>query len=219
MKRTNLTLLLIILSASLFAEKFVSEIKPLNGEKWYGAYTAKAFCGTPLKELTFQPYLANEKKKDLNVDNRANQAAPVLISNMGRYVWSNQPFAFELKDGSVIIYSDVEKIEAVVAGKTLRDAYLGSMKVNFPATGKTPDLMMFKAPQYNMWIELNYNQNQQKVLKYASDVIKNGFPTGVFMVDEGWTKYFGNFEFDPSRFPSPKAMMDELHAKGFKVMG
>ena len=218
MKKTNLTVLLFILTASLFAEKIVSEIKPLSGEKWYGVYTAKAFCGTPLKDLTFQPYLPNEKKKDLSADNRGNQAAPVLISNLGRYLWSNHPFAFEMKDGSVIIYSDVEKVEAVAAGKTLRDAYLGAMTINFPASGKTPDLLMFKMPQYNMWIELNYNQTQEKILKYASDVIKNGFPTGVFMVDEGWTKYFGNFEFDPSRFPNPKAMVDELHTKGFKVM-
>jgi len=218
MKKTNLTLLLLILSASLFAEKFVSEIKPLSGEKWYGAYTAKAFCGTPLKNLTFQPYQANEKKKDLSVDNRANQASPLLISNLGRYIWSNQPFAFEMKDGSVIIYSDVEKIEAVAVGKTLRDAYLGAMQVNFPASGKTPELLMFKMPQYNMWIELNYNQDQQKVLKYASDIIKNGFLTGVFMIDEGWTKYWGNFDFDLSRYPNPKAMVDELHSKGFNVM-
>jgi len=96
MKKTNLTLLMLILATSLFTEKFVSEIKPLSGEKWYGAYTAKAFCGTPLKDLLFQPYQANEKKKDLSTDNRANQAV----------------------------------------GKTLRDAYLGAMKVNFPASGQ-----------------------------------------------------------------------------------
>ncbi|MDA3867948.1 MAG: glycoside hydrolase family 31 protein [Salinivirgaceae bacterium] len=218
MRNISIVILLVISSLNLMAEKYVSEIKPLSGEKWYGAYTAKAFCGTPLKDLTFQPYLPNEKKKDLSADNRANQAAPVLISNLGRYLWSNHPFAFEMKDGSVIIYSDVEKVEAVVAGKTLRDAYLGVMTVNFPASGKTPDLLMFKMPQYNMWIELNYNQTQEKILKYASDVISNGFPTGVFMVDAGWTKHWGNFEFDPSSFPNPKAMVDELHAKGFKVM-
>lgn len=44
-------------------QKFVAEIQPLAGEKWYGAYTAKAFCNTPFKDLSFQPYLPNEKKK------------------------------------------------------------------------------------------------------------------------------------------------------------
>ncbi len=218
MKKTTIAIILMFLSVNLFAEKFTSEIKPLLGEKWYGAYTAKAFCGTPLKDLTFQPYQANEKKKDLRTDNRGNQAAPLLISNMGRYVWSNDPFAFELKEGSLHIYSDVEKVDAVSVGKTLREAYIGAKDKHFPASGKTPNQMMFKLPQYNMWIELNYNQNQEKILKYANDIIKNKFPTGVFMIDDIWSKDYGNFEFDPSKFPNPKAMVDELHANGFKVM-
>jgi len=155
--------MILIVSQSVFAEKFVSEIKPLTGEKWYGAYTAKAFCGTPLKNLTFQPYQANEKKKDLRTDNRANQAAPLLISNLGRYVWSDQPFAFELKDGCLIIYSDLEKVEAVAVGKTLRDAYMGAMKVNFPASGKTPELLMFKMTKCNVGNEFKHDPEQTKI--------------------------------------------------------
>ena len=46
-------LLLVLYSTGLFAEKFVSEIKSLPGEKWYGAYTAKAWCDTPLKNTGF----------------------------------------------------------------------------------------------------------------------------------------------------------------------
>lgn len=218
MRNLIFTMVFIVASVNLFAEKFVSAIKPLHGERWYGAYTAKAFCNTPLKDLKFQPYEANEKKKDLNTDNRGNQAAPFLLSNMGRYIWSDEPFAFEMKDGNLILYSDYQKLFAVVSGKTLREAYLGAKDKYFPASGKTPDPLMFKLPQYNMWIELNYNQTQEKVLKYADDVLKNGFPAGVFMIDDNWSKAYGTFEFDASIFPDPKKMMDKLHAKGFKVM-
>jgi len=218
MKKIILCVALAVVSLHLFAEKFQSEIKPLEGEKWYGAYTAKAFCNTPLKNLSFQPYLPNEKRKDLANDNRGNQAAPLLLSNKGRYVWSNEPFAFEMKDGSVIIHSDYEKPEAVAAGNTLRDAYVAAKDKYFPASGKTPDPLMFTMPQYNMWIELNYYQTQEKVLKYASDVLKNGFPAGTFMIDDNWGKAYGTYEFDATNFADPKKMVDELHAKGFKVM-
>ncbi len=211
-------LLAAVFPLALAAQKNISEIKPLSGERWYGAYTAKAFCNTPLKDLTFQPYQLTEKKKDLAVDNRGNQAAPLLLSNKGRYVWSNEPFAFELKDGSLLLYSDHEKMAAIAAGKTLRDAYIGAKDKQFPASGKTPNPLMFTAPQYNMWIELNYYQTQEKVLKYADDVLKNGFPAGTFMIDDNWSKAYGTFEFDASKFPDPKAMVNELHAKGFKVM-
>lgn len=218
MKNKLIAILLILSSVNLFAEKFKSEIKPLIGEKWYGAYTAKAWCNTPLKDIRFQPFEANSEKKDLNDDNLGNQAAPILLSNMGRYVWSDEPFAFELKEGSLILYSDVEKLEAIIVGKSLHDAYVASKDKYFPASGKTPNPLMFKMPQYNTWIELGKNQNQIDILKYANNVLKNGFPTGVFMIDDIWSKDYGNYEFDANTFPDPKRMIDELHAKGFKVM-
>lgn len=218
MKKITLILFAICLSVSAFAQKFKSEIEPLPNEKWYGAYSAKAYCNTPLKDITFQPYAANEKKKDLRIDNRGNQAAPLLTSNKGRYVWSEEPFVFEFKSGILIIQSDFEKVNAVASGKTLRDAYVGAKDKFFPATGKTLNPLMYKMPQYNTWIELGTNQNQKDLLKYTNDIIKNGFPAGVFMVDDGWANYYGNFEFDLKTFPDTKAMMDEIHAKGFKTM-
>jgi alpha-glucosidase len=214
----SLMVMLVSSCLNLMAEKYISEINPLPDEYWYGAYTAKAFCNTPLKDLNFQPFQKNEKKMDLRTDNRGNQAAPFLLSSKGRYVWSDEPFAFEFKSGSLIIYSDYEKAEAIVAGNTLRDAYLAAKDKHFPASGKTPNPMMFKMPQYNMWIELNFNQTQEKVLKYADDVLKNGFPAGVLMIDDNWSKAYGNFEFDANTFPDPKKMMNELHSKGFRVM-
>lgn len=218
MKNIAVIFLLIFSLSNAFAEKFVSAIKPLDGEKWYGAYTAKAYCNTPLSELTFQPYKDNEKRKDLSIDNRGNQAAPFLLSNKGRYVWSDEAFAFEFKDGILLLYSDFEKIQAVASGATLRDAYVGGMKKHFPASGKTLNPLMYKMPQYNTWIELGTNQNQRDLMKYTEGVVKNGFPVGVFMIDDGWAKHYGNFDFDPSVFPNPKGMMDTMHAKGFKVM-
>ena len=217
--RTVVALLLLIFSSiNIFAERFMTEIRPLTGEKWYGAFTAKAFCGTPLKDIKFQPYEANLKKMDLNVENLGNQAAPLLVSNMGRYVWSNEPFVFEFKDGSLILYSENEKLDFVAAGKTLRDAYVAAKDKYFPASGNTPNPLMFKMPQYNTWIELGCNQNQKDIVKYADNVLKNHFPSGVFMIDDIWQKYYGNFEFDASKFPDPKGMADYLHTNGFKIM-
>jgi len=219
MKKIALICSVLVFSVNLLAQKNVTEIKPLNNEKWYGAYTAKAFCNTPLKDLTFQPYSTNEKKKDLKIDNRGNQVAPLLISNAGRYVWSEEAFSFEFKEGTLIVYSDYEKVNAEVASdKNLRGAYVAAKDEYFPASGKTPNELMFKMPQYNMWIELNYNQDQPKILKYANDILANDFPAGVFMIDDIWSKDYGNFDFDTSKFSDPKAMVDELHSKGFKVM-
>jgi alpha-glucosidase len=78
----------------------------------------------------------------------------------------------------VLLYSEFEKVEVVAAGKTLRDAYLGAMNKHFPASGKTPNPLMFKIPQYNTWIELGTNQNQKDILKYVDDAIFGCFLAG-----------------------------------------
>ncbi len=206
------------MTSNIFAQKYTTKIEALPNEKWYGAFTAKAYCNTPLKDLTFQPYQANEKKKDLRIDNRGNQAAPLLTSNKGRFVWSDDPFVFEFVNDTLIVRSDFEKIKVVAAGQNLRDAYVGAKNAHFPASGKTLNPLMYKMPQYNTWIELGTNQNQKDLLKYTNDVLKNKFPTGVFMIDDGWAKHYGSFDFDPTTFPDPKKMMKTIHKKGFKVM-
>lgn len=216
--RHKLTIFALLLCIASQAQGIKTDTGKIEGEYWYGGYTAKAYCNTPFDQLTFHPYPENFSGADLSKDNKGNQAAPLLISSKGRYVWSDEPFAFKLDEGELIVYSEYEKVEVIDAGETLRDAYVTAMRKHFPPSGKTPDPLMFRMPQYNTWIELGPNQNQKDILKYASDIISNGFPTGVFMVDDGWAYDYGNFEFDSRHFPDPKAMVDELHAKGFKIM-
>lgn len=218
MNKILIALLLFSYTANVMAQQNVTEIKPLPNEKWYGVYTAKAFCNTPLKDLTFQPYEANENRNDLTKDNRGNQATPLFVSNKGRFIWVDSLFAFEFKDNILFVHSTQQNMKATAAGSTLRDAFIAAKDKHFPASGKTPNSLMFTQPQYNMWIELNYYQTQEKVLKYADDVLKNGFPAGTFMIDDNWSNAYGTFEFDSRIFPDPKKMVDELHSKGFRVM-
>jgi alpha-glucosidase (family GH31 glycosyl hydrolase) len=88
----------------------------------------------------------------------------------------------------------------------------------FPASGKRPADLLFTHPQYNTWIELNYNHNQENILEYAQNIIKHDMPPGVFMIDESWQTYYGQWTFNTARFDHPKAMISELHDFGFKVM-
>ena len=206
--KSLLTLSAAVFASAAFAETYTSVISPLEGEKWWGAAT---FFGSHM------PY-ENFDEKDLAKSNYSNQSAPLFVSSKGRYVWSDKPFKFSAKNGVITITSEFEKIQPVAAGKTLKDAYLAASKIHFEPSGAIPEDVFFSMPQYNTWIELMYNQNQADVEKYADDVIKNGFPVGVFMVDDNWQNYYGNFDFRADKFPDPKAMMDRLHAKGFKVM-
>ncbi|MDR0994979.1 MAG: glycoside hydrolase family 31 protein [Tannerella sp.] len=186
-----------------------TNIKPLNGEYWWGGVVA---FGNRM------PYIKPMREVDLSRDGHNNQLVPLLLSNKGRYVWSDRPFRFTVTENGIDLRSDEEQIAVQTAGSTLRDAYLAACRKHFPPTGTLPDTLFFSMPQYNTWIELMYNQNEADILKYARGIADNGFPRGVLMIDDNWQKYYGNFSFKPDRFPSPKAMVDTLHAMGFRIM-
>lgn len=80
-----------------------------------------------------------------------------------------------------------------------------------------PPESLFEKPTWTTWARYKTAINQEVVLQYADDIIKNDYPYNVIEIDDRWQIYYGDIGFDPQRFPDPKQMIDELHAKGFKV--
>ncbi|MBQ8321103.1 MAG: glycoside hydrolase [Clostridia bacterium] len=179
----------------------------LDDEYWWGGSTAMT-CKLPITKKSFY---------ELDMNAAYNQTMPLFLSSMGRYIWSAEPFTVSVHDG-VIACKGPSEIIIKKCGNTLKDAYLYAMKKHFPFSGKIPPMKFFATAQYNTWMEMDYNQTQEGVLEYARNIVKNGYPAGIIMIDEGWHTRYGLWEFDFTKFPDPKAMVDELHALGFKVM-
>ncbi len=212
-KRFKLTIILLfLLGLSSFAQVRQSEltIQLLENENWWGAVVADGYL-MPID---------NAIKYNFNLlgDNKMNQIQPFLLSNKGRYIWSEEPFAFAFENGKLKISENLGKVELSETGKTLKDAYLAASQKYFPSTGKIPAELFFTHPQYNTWIELTYNHNQKDILIYANSLIENGFPKGVFMIDDTWQTDYGVWEFNPAKFSDPKAMMDQLKQMGFRTI-
>lgn len=146
-----------------------------------------------------------------------DQYSPIFLSNQGRILHSNNAFNVRFNKG-VIEIDDKYSVELLSGYNDLRSAHIALSEKHFSLSGKTPDLAFFKTPQYNTWIELKYNQNQNDILNYARTMIDGGMPAGVLMIDEGWAPDYGIYEFSKEKFDDPKAMVDELHTLGFKVM-
>ena len=147
-----------------------------------------------------------------------NQLQPLLLSNIGELVWSDEPFRFKVNGEKILFDQSYAPLQYKKVGKNLRDAYLYASKNYFPPSGKMPPELFFSVPQYNTWIELTYNQNQKDILEYARAIINNGMPPGIIMIDDNWQEDYGKWNFHKGRFPDPKAMMKELKELGFKVM-
>lgn len=205
----SVALLALLLTVPVLAQR-TADLTMLPGERWWAGVTAHAHL---------MPFTAeSEYQFDFDSDTAGNQGQPLLISDKGRFLWCDDPFAFQIAKGHIRAQSKSAPIVSGAPGSTLREAFQYVSRRFFPASGKTPDPALFLHPQYNTWIELTYNQNQKDVLAYARAIGANRFPNGVLMIDEGWFTHYGNLDFNRARFPDPKAMITELHALGLPLM-
>ena len=191
----------------------VANIPLLPGEKWWGGQVVYS---------PDMPYDASSKvKRTLHATDRwgsSNQAQPLFVSSHGRFVWNEGAFDYAFAGGALKVANASGRFEIGQAGSTLRDAFRESSRRFFAPSGTMPADDLFTLPQYNTWIELGYDQREDRILKYARDLIAAGYPPGVLMIDDNWQEDYGVWEFSGHRFKNPKAMMRELHALGFKVM-
>lgn len=185
------------------------EIAVLENEKWWGGAVLDG-RNMPLRTDSFN--------YNQEADCKDNQAAPLFISNKGRFIWSEKPIHIEITKGVISVDDKNGEVITGSSGTTLKDAFLQASKQFFAPSGKIPDPLLFTSPQYNTWIELQYNQNETDILKYAQAILDNGFPPGVLMIDDNWQSRYGTWTFDCEKFSNPKGMIDKLHAMGFKVM-
>ena len=181
----------------------------LEDEKWWGG----AVCDGPN-----MPFTSGKLVYDQKSNCKDNQAAPLFISSKGRFIWSEKPLNIEITKTSISFDGKGGDVISGKNGSSLKEVFLQASKQFFAPSGKTPDPLMFTNPQYNTWIELQYNQNETDILKYAQAIIENGCPPGVLMIDDNWQIRYGPWKFDCEKFTNPKGMIEKLHAMGFKVM-
>jgi alpha-glucosidase (family GH31 glycosyl hydrolase) len=209
MKKLQLILLILPWTIGGYGQDKV-EITMMPDEYWWGGLSAIGH-NTPYDSKTLESH-------DLWGDNKGNQAQPLLLSSKGRYLWSESPLKYSFNNGKITVTTKEGKIDFGSAGKNLRDAYNFVVGNFFPPNRKIPDELLFTRPQYNTWIELTYNQNEDDILEYAQAIIDKGYPPGVLMIDDNWQESYGTWEFSPRRFKDPKGMISKLHDMGFKVM-
>ena len=190
---------------SLTDHTFFSEIPLLDGERWWGGGGGDG---------QNQPYGGGDSPRiDLRV--HGNTSSPFLVSSRGRYVWSEKPFGYEFRGGRLLIDSDVEKIEPIQAGDSLRSAYLAAAKAHMRFGTMPPDIF-FSLPQWNNWIEIALNgMNQKEADAFTDELAASGFPCGIYMMDGGWLSHQGSYEFYAPDFPDPKGLFDRIRSHGW----
>lgn len=184
------------------------EIPLLKDEYWWGG---------ACQDGAVMPFGRRAHSRDLRIDHGGNQAAPLLISNQGRYVWAEDAFQFTFEQDRLLLSGG--GIHPVRDGfNGLAGAFRAASRQHFPPPGGMPDAVAFSAPQFNTWMEMGYEPTQARVLEYAQAILDHGLPPGILILDDGWSEAYGDWRFHSGRFPDAKGMIRQLRAMGFTVM-
>lgn len=70
---------------------------------------------------------------------------------------------------------------------------------------------------YGPWIWRDENDDQAQVESDIEIIRDLDLPTSAYWIDRPYARGVNTFDFRPSQFPEPQAMIDRMHALGFRV--
>ncbi len=162
-----------------------------------------------------QPYL-DLKGCTLELAQRNSQiTVPFMISNLGYGMLWNNPAVGSVTFGKNITEWNARSTKQmdywITAGTDPKDIVRKYTEV----TGRAP---MFPEDMMGLWqCKLRY-RTQEEVLSVARKYKEEGINIDFIVIDFFHWTVQGDWKFDEKYWPDPKAMIDELHSMGIKVM-
>ena len=158
----------------------------------------------------------NLKGSLLDLEQRNSQiSVPFAVSSLGYgFLWNNPAVgraSFGMNYTEWTARSTKEMDYWITAGDTPKE-----ILANYTAvTGRAP---AFPEDLMGLWqCKLRY-RTQDEVLEVARAYQKEGIRIDQIVIDFFHWPYQGDWKFDSTYWPDPKAMVDELHSMGIKVI-
>ena len=151
----------------------------------------KHYYDAPAGETVCVPFMVTNKGYGIVWDNPSDTVVSAAVN--GHTTWKSEV-------GERISYF-------VIVGSTADELYAGYRKI----TGGTP--LPPKAAFGYIQSKARY-ATQQQVLAVADGYRSRGYPLDVMVVDWFYWTRMGQLDIDPSAFPDPQAMNQQLHARG-----
>lgn len=161
------------------------------------------------------PY-TNLKGCILDLEQRNSQiSVPFALSSLNYgFLWNNPAVGravFSMNRTEWIAEASKEIDYWITVGETPKEILQNYTEV----TGRAP---AFPDDLLGLWqCKLRY-RTQEEVLKTAHACLDHGVKIDMIVIDFFHWTYQGDWKFDPTYWPDPKAMIDELHDMGIKVV-
>ncbi len=87
----------------------------------------------------------------------------------------------------------------------------------FSVPSGVPDELMFKRPIWSTWAVYKKSINYIVVTDFAKQILANNFTNSQLEIDDKWQWFYGDFNFDTSKFNNISQMIAELNDMGFRT--
>lgn len=169
--------------------------------------------------IWLSPEAPNTFSMSLNapqIETPTSQWAPVLNVTRPSY---ERPFPVSATGGDGLLtlrfQGDRARLNLFVGG-SLREAQQQFIaRVGHPTI--VPDVHHLIMPIWTTWARYKTDIHQARILEFANEIQKEGFPIGTMEIDDRWQAAYGDLYFDTALFPDPKRMIDTLHAQDMQV--
>ncbi|MDE7327289.1 MAG: family 31 glucosidase [Lachnospiraceae bacterium] len=142
-------------------------------------------------------------------------SVPFAVSNLGYGMLWNNPAVGSVTFGRNYTEWIARSTKEMDYWITVADAPKQILANYTNATGHSP---MFPEDRMGLWqCKLRY-RTQDEVLSVARQYQKEGIKIDVIVIDFFHWTLQGDWKFDATYWPDPKAMVDELHSMGIKVI-
>ncbi|XP_055697883.1 myogenesis-regulating glycosidase-like [Phlebotomus papatasi] len=101
-----------------------------------------------------------------------------------------------------------------------RDAKAAHMEAVHRFLGRpsgVPDPLMAARPIWSTWARYKRDIDETVVMRFANEIVNNGFTNSQFEIDDDWEICYGALEFRTSKFPNIRNTVQQLKNMGFRV--
>ncbi|XP_053788934.1 myogenesis-regulating glycosidase-like isoform X2 [Vidua chalybeata] len=105
----------------------------------------------------------------------------------------------------------------VCVGSDITSIHKYMVRRYFNKPSKIPAENAFRYPIWSTWALYKNDIDQDKLLRFAEKIKKYHFNCSHIEIDDMYTQAYGDFDFDPAKFPNVTEMFAKLREDGFKV--
>nr|XP_056704795.1 myogenesis-regulating glycosidase-like [Euleptes europaea] len=105
----------------------------------------------------------------------------------------------------------------VCVGSDITSVHKHMVQKYFKKPFKIPSENIFKFPIWSTWALYKKEIDQEKLLEFAQTILKYSFKYSHIEIDDMYMQNYGDFDFDPLKFPNALGLFEKLKKDGFNV--